>query len=369
MPATLEGGSVSDHVGEADHGPVTEAGDPPRSLHSLGLDQAVADAEQSAADADQSAADADQAAAAEDQASADREQSASDRAQAMEDLDQAGDPAPTAAALEKYEVARTHRVVESIERGKTRTTRTRTMHDRDATAARRDEAAKARDEAARIRDAHIIELARAVDLPDRRLTDQLERLTEAAAADRRKAANERRRSATDRAKAARERERMDDQLRAAHVDDLTGAYRRELGRTALSNEMDRARRTDGRLIVAFVDIDKFKTVNDTLGHAAGDRVLQTVVATMRARLRSFDPIVRYGGDEFVCGLSTIDLADAASRFEGIGAAIEEDANVTISVGLSALDADDTLDTLIDRADAAMFAERSRVRPDLFGAAR
>ena len=69
------------------------------------------------------------------------------------------------------------------------------------------------------------------------------------------------------------------------------------------------------MVVAFVDVDMLKAVNDRDGHAAGDRVLQTVVRAIRARLRSFDPIIRYGGDEFVCGLGGTGLADAERRFD------------------------------------------------------
>ncbi len=101
----------------------------------------------------------------------------------------------------------------------------------------------------------------------------------------------------------------------AHVDDLTGAYRREMGRLALSHEIDRARRGDGRFVVAFVNLDELKSINDLNGHAAGDAALKAVVGALRASLRSFDPILRYGGDEFVAGMGGIDLDDAERRFE------------------------------------------------------
>jgi diguanylate cyclase (GGDEF)-like protein len=100
-------------------------------------------------------------------------------------------------------------------------------------------------------------------------------------------------------------------------------------------------------------------VNDTDGHAAGDRVLQTVVHTIRSRLRSFDPIIRYGGDEFVCGLSGTDVDEAERRFDSIGIAIEADARVGISVGLAALAEGDTADELTERADAAMLQIKAR----------
>jgi diguanylate cyclase (GGDEF)-like protein len=132
-----------------------------------------------------------------------------------------------------------------------------------------------------------------------------------------------------------------------------------MGRLALSNEIDRARRSDGRFVLAFVDVDRFKMVNDREGHAAGDRVLQAVVTAMRSRLRSFDPIIRYGGDEFVCGLSGTSLPEAERRFELIELAVATEARVGISVGLAALAVDDTVDRLIERADAAMLEVKAR----------
>ena len=132
-----------------------------------------------------------------------------------------------------------------------------------------------------------------------------------------------------------------------------------MGRLALSHEIDRARRSDGRFVLAFIDVDRLKAVNDRDGHAAGDRVLQTVVREIRTRLRSFDPIVRYGGDEFVCGLGGTDIAEAKRRFEAIGRAIEADVSVGISVGLAALAPDDTAERLTERADAAMLEIKAR----------
>ena len=102
---------------------------------------------------------------------------------------------------------------------------------------------------------------------------------------------------------ALDRARLEAELQRAHLDGLTGAFRREMGRLALRNEIDRARRADGKFVIAYIDVDGLKGVNDRNGHAAGDRVLRMLVATMRANLRSYDPIVRFGGDEFVCGIA------------------------------------------------------------------
>jgi diguanylate cyclase (GGDEF)-like protein len=82
-------------------------------------------------------------------------------------------------------------------------------------------------------------------------------------------------------------------------------------------------------------------------------MLQVVVDAIRTRLRSFDPIVRYGGDEFVCGLSGTDIDEASRRFDAIADAIKEEAGVGISVGFAALAAADNAEDLTQRADAAM----------------
>ena len=315
--------------------------------------QTLADSDQTSADADQTSSDADQVASGKDQDSAESDQRASDRDQATADRDHAADPVRSAAGETAYNASRTERAVTTFERFATQRTRSRTAHDRDEKATRRDQIAAARDEAGRARDARVGSLANALDQPAAAVTKQLFRLGLEAAADRARAAEDRERAATDRADATRDKAALEAALRSAHLDELTGAYRREMGRLALTQEIDRARRADGRLVVAFVDVDGLKDLNDREGHAAGDRVLQTVVDAIRTKLRSFDPITRYGGDEFVCGLGGTDLAEAERRFDTIGVAIETEAGVGISVGLVALADGDTADELTERADAAM----------------
>jgi diguanylate cyclase (GGDEF)-like protein len=132
-----------------------------------------------------------------------------------------------------------------------------------------------------------------------------------------------------------------------------------MGRLALTKEIERARRADGRFVVAFIDVDGLKRVNDRDGHAAGDHVLRTLAATLRSNLRSFDPIVRYGGDEFVCGLSGVDPERVERRFDAIGQELRDAVGVGITVGLASLLPDDTLDRLISRADAALLDGKRR----------
>jgi diguanylate cyclase (GGDEF)-like protein len=227
------------------------------------------------------------------------------------------------------------------------TTRLRSM-----TASERDGMATRRDEIARRRDARTEAIDQALAASDAPLDEKLERLRARAAADRRKAAQ-------DRNEAALERAELEAELTSAHLDDLTGAYRRETGTLALTHEIERARRDNGRFVIAFVDIDGMKRVNDRDGHAAGDKVLKTLVWHMRSNLRSFDPVVRYGGDEFIAGLGGIPIGEVARRFEEIDQSVRRDVGVGISVGLAELEPDETLDRLTARADAALLDAKTR----------
>jgi diguanylate cyclase (GGDEF)-like protein len=343
----------------------TSVGDPGPALgearasarRALNEDQTSADADQSASDADQTASDADQTVATTDQASADRDQRASDTDQATADREHASNADPTAADERAYDASRHERQTGSFERRWARLMRNNASGDREGTASFRDRTATIRDSVARQRDASAVDLARAD--PEASLQKEFDELRAKAAADRARAAADRSRATKDRTKAALERARLEAELQSAHLDDLTGAYRREAGRLALSNEIDRARRSNGQFVLAFVDVDRLKVVNDRDGHAAGDRALQAVADAIRFKLRSFDPLVRYGGDEFLCGLGGTNLTEAGRRFTSIASAIEADANVGISVGLVALADGDSLDELTERADAAMLQVKAQ----------
>lgn len=157
-----------------------------------------------------------------------------------------------------------------------------------------------------------------------------------------------------------EQARLEAQLQHAYLDALTGAFRREMGRLALRNEIDRARRADGSFVIAFIDVDGLKGVNDRDGHAAGDRVLRTLVATMRANLRSYDPIIRFGGDEFICGIGSIDTGEVRHRISVIDQSLRSATGVGITAGLASLTANETIDELTAKADEALIeAKRNR----------
>jgi diguanylate cyclase (GGDEF)-like protein len=141
---------------------------------------------------------------------------------------------------------------------------------------------------------------------------------------------------------------------------LTGALRRERGLADLAREIDRARRSDGRLVLAFVDVDGLKATNDVQGHAAGDALLRDVAMALSTGLRSYDLVVRYGGDEFLCALPGTDIDGAGRRFDEVTRQLTETStHASVTTGLAELENSDTLDTLIARADAALYAERRR----------
>jgi diguanylate cyclase (GGDEF)-like protein len=315
-----------------------------------GADQGAADADQAASDADQTAADQDEADAASDQRAADQDQASAD---GQPPVDAGG------AGLEASDASRSAREESTTSRLSTHVARAKTAHLRAEAAAKRDASAASRDETAQRRDVREEVMERSRAASDEPLAQRLEQVRARASAARARAAAGRDRAAQDQAGAGRERARLEAELLSAHLDDLTGAFRREIGRLALNHELDRARRADGRFVVAFVDVDGLKGVNDRDGHAAGDHVLQVLVLTLRSNLRSFDPIVRYGGDEFVCGLGGVDDDVVARRFDVIDRSVQNDVGVGISVGLAGLEPDDTLDRLTARADAALLDAKKR----------
>jgi diguanylate cyclase (GGDEF)-like protein len=177
--------------------------------------------------------------------------------------------------------------------------------------------------------------------------------------DRAAAAEDRRHAAADRDLAGIERDRAKIDLEKAQLDDLTGFYRLGLGTAVLQHEMDRSRRSGGRMVVAYCDVDGLKQVNDERGHAAGDQLLKGLAGALRSHLRSYDPVVRVGGDEFVCALSETNLEQAGRVFRDVQDALAEELDdASVSVGLAALRPEDDLATLLERSDQALRESRS-----------
>jgi diguanylate cyclase (GGDEF)-like protein len=223
---------------------------------------------------------------------------------------------------------------------------------RDAMARVRDRTSAERDRAAAVRDL----VAQAYDgVPGAQHDDELRAADEqrvAAALDREHAQRDRELAARDRALAAAD-------YAAAGKDDLTGALRRGVGLAAVQRELERAHRTHDRLVVAFVDVDGLKEVNDTSGHAAGDRLLERVAKLIIEHLRPYDVVVRVGGDEFVCSFNGIGIEAARARFGLVSADLAAGPDPgSISVGLDERRAGDAVDDVVNRADAALVAAKN-----------
>jgi diguanylate cyclase (GGDEF)-like protein len=157
--------------------------------------------------------------------------------------------------------------------------------------------------------------------------------------------------------------------RVSVTDPLTGAYNREFLQEHLPQELEMATRRGEPMAIAMVDVDHFKSVNDRLGHAAGDLVLAEVATRLRGMIRGDDRLVRYGGEEFVVILPRADAATAAEigermrmRLEEAPVVVEDEPiEVRISVGVAELRSDDQPSTLIRRADTALYAAKGRGR--------
>jgi len=165
-------------------------------------------------------------------------------------------------------------------------------------------------------------------------------------------------------KEIQERRIAEDKVRhLAHHDALTGLPNRRLLEDRLEQALVRARRQHLHVAVLFVDLDRFKNVNDTLGHRTGDLLLRAVALRLRESLREGDTVSRVGGDEFVLILpdmaTTLAASDTAHKLlESLAQpyAIENHMlNVTPSIGIGIFPKDGTdVETLISRADAAMY---------------
>lgn len=122
-----------------------------------------------------------------------------------------------------------------------------------------------------------------------------------------------------------ERKRLEDKIqKMAHYDELTGLAGRALFRDRLSQAIELARRRRGKLGLLYLDLDRFKPVNDNYGHAAGDALLCAVAARLRESVRAADTVARLGGDEFAVILAEINSwADAGTLAEKLRLAIDK----------------------------------------------
>lgn len=154
-------------------------------------------------------------------------------------------------------------------------------------------------------------------------------------------------------------------------DDLTGFYNRRHLMELVTTENNRSNRTGSIFTLAMLDLDKFKNINDTFGHQAGDEVLTTFSHIISNVLRKTDFCGRYGGEEFLVVLTQTDLQDAKVFAERLRACVEEflfidlgrgrKSGVTVSIGLAEHKRNEDIDKTISRADEAMYKAKKNGR--------
>lgn len=175
--------------------------------------------------------------------------------------------------------------------------------------------------------------------------------------------NQRSSAVLDRHSARGDRDDAAADRRSASLDELTGAYLRRPGLLQLERDLSRARRSGEALVVAFVDVDGLRAVNDQGGHGAGDRLLCQVAGTLQAQLRPHDLVMRVGGDEFVCVVAGLGQHDVGQRLAEVNTALGHSPEPgSVTVGLAQLQPDDTVQDLIERADQDLYQQRAHRPP-------
>ena len=156
----------------------------------------------------------------------------------------------------------------------------------------------------------------------------------------------------------------------AHHDDLTGLPNRVLLRERLQQELAHARRNGRQLALLFLDLDRFKSINDTLGHDGGDQLLCVAADRLRACVRECDTVARLGGDEFVVLLTGLENPQQAAMVAGQVLAVltqpfhinDTECFIGVSIGVSVFPADGTeAEELLKHADIAMYRAKAAGR--------
>lgn len=159
-------------------------------------------------------------------------------------------------------------------------------------------------------------------------------------------------------------------LRLASTDPLTGVLNRREFRAIAEKEVMRSKRYGRPLSLLIMDIDHFKVINDSYGHAAGDKALQHLTKLCSSSLRTMDVICRWGGEEFVIMLPETGMKGAVVIAERLRSSIEETdfinnnnkIDFTVSVGVSAFkQGDDDIDGVLSRADSSLYMAKENGR--------
>lgn len=160
------------------------------------------------------------------------------------------------------------------------------------------------------------------------------------------------------------------QAAISDIDPLTGAQTRQVMQRDLKREVVRARRSGTPACIALADIDHFKTINDSHGHAIGDRVLAAVSTSLIDNLRPYDSVYRYGGEEFLICLPETGPEEARRVLERVRVRIAKDrfvtddggeVAVTVSFGVTLLNPRRPIAEVVERADKALYIAKAQGR--------
>jgi diguanylate cyclase len=165
------------------------------------------------------------------------------------------------------------------------------------------------------------------------------------------------------------REHLEEQRQKALIDPLTSLPNRAAWSERLEHEIGQWQQHGNTLLLAMLDLDHFKRINDNYGHLAGDKVLKIIASVLRKRLRGTDFIARFGGEEFVLLMPATVPAVGAKLLETLRASIEacpfhfkgERVTITISMGLTAFRSGEHSDLVLKRADQALYRAKNNGR--------
>ena len=165
---------------------------------------------------------------------------------------------------------------------------------------------------------------------------------------------------------SRLRQRLDEALKLSITDPLTGAWNRHQFNELIRIEVPRAKRYSQPICLLLIDIDHFKKVNDDLGHAAGDQILQQLCTLVQEKIRLVDSLFRWGGEEFAVLLPNTSLAAAhfvaeRLRKEVAGSRFEPVGKLAISIGVAELEQEETPQQWFERTDQALYAAKEQGR--------
>ncbi|PWB31587.1 hypothetical protein DCO48_16370 [Pseudomonas sp. SDI] len=165
------------------------------------------------------------------------------------------------------------------------------------------------------------------------------------------------------------REHLEEQRQKALVDPLTGLPNRAAWSERLEQEVAEWQASGGHLLMAMLDLDHFKRINDNYGHQAGDKVLKIVASVLRKRLRPRDFIARFGGEEFVMLIPQTPMVNGFQLAEKLRAAVEacpfhfkgERVIITLSIGITAFRPGERSEMVLKRADEALYRAKHQGR--------